>query len=135
MRLILIPFILMPLLSHSQALETYRWKNRILLLCEKQEELSRSRKQIGMFSKVKKEMEERQLLLLIYDGRNLRDENTEVLASTRVGLLKEDFEGVLLIGKDGGVKFESDFFVTPEAILGLIDSMPMRRAEMRRKND
>ncbi len=135
MRLFLIALLLMPLLTHSQALETYRWKNRILLLCEKREDLSRSRSQIAMFREVTKEVEERQLLLLVYDGKHLRDRNNKVLTNTKMQLIKSDFEGVLLIGKDGGIKYESDFYVTPEIIFEIIDSMPMRKAEMRRKND
>ncbi|MFC4174323.1 DUF4174 domain-containing protein [Microvirga sp. GCM10011540] len=37
----------------------------------------------------------------------------------------------LLIGKDGGVKRREHKPVTPAEIFGLIDTMPMRRAEMR----
>jgi hypothetical protein len=37
---------------------------------------------------------------------------------------------VLLIGKDGGVKLRSEQPVPVQDILGLIDSMPMRRQEM-----
>ncbi|MEL6305474.1 MAG: DUF4174 domain-containing protein, partial [Bacteroidota bacterium] len=44
--------------------------------------------------------------------------------------IKPDFEGVLLIGKDGGLKFQAPFPVDPKTIFDRIDSMPMRRAEM-----
>ena len=46
--------------------------------------------------------------------------------------IKPDFEGVLLIGKDGGLKFQEPFPVNPKTIFDRIDSMPMRRAEMRK---
>ncbi|TJZ93763.1 DUF4174 domain-containing protein [Paracoccus gahaiensis] len=36
---------------------------------------------------------------------------------------------VLLIGKDGGIKLDRDGPVTPDEIIALIDSMPMRRRE------
>lgn len=39
---------------------------------------------------------------------------------------------VLLIGKDGGVKLARDQAVAPAEIIALIDSMPMRRREMRK---
>lgn len=40
---------------------------------------------------------------------------------------------LLLIGKDGGEKLRSVKPVKTELIFGLIDSMPMRQREMRRK--
>lgn len=39
---------------------------------------------------------------------------------------------VLLVGKDGGVKFRSARPVRAEELFALIDTMPMRRQEMRR---
>jgi hypothetical protein len=40
---------------------------------------------------------------------------------------------VLLVGKDGGVKLRRDRLVSPSGIIALIDTMPMRQEEMRRK--
>lgn len=42
---------------------------------------------------------------------------------------------VLLIGKDGGVKLRSDEPVTTAELFSLIDSMPMRRREMRESQE
>jgi hypothetical protein len=131
----LITVILMPLLNAAQGLEAYRWKNRILLLCEKGEDFSLSKSQIGRFGDVVKEAEERQLLLLVFDGISMRDRYLRVLTRADITLPAANFQGVLLIGKDGGVKYKSDFFVDPESIFEIIDSMPMRRAEMRQKPD
>jgi hypothetical protein len=39
---------------------------------------------------------------------------------------------VLLIGKDGGVKFRATRPVAAEELFALIDTMPMRRQEMKR---
>lgn len=38
----------------------------------------------------------------------------------------------VLIGKDGGVKWRAEAPVTPAAVFGVIDAMPMRQNEMRR---
>ena len=43
-----------------------------------------------------------------------------------------DFK-VVLIGLDGGIKYESRTFEPAEAYYGLIDRMPMRRAQMRKR--
>ena len=45
---------------------------------------------------------------------------------------KLTYSGVVLIGKDGGVKLRNDFGVAPQKIFDLIDGMPMRRAEIRK---
>jgi hypothetical protein len=42
---------------------------------------------------------------------------------------------VILIGKDGGEKLSREEGTTLGEIFGLIDTMPMRRREMRRKTD
>jgi hypothetical protein len=39
----------------------------------------------------------------------------------------------LLVGKDGGVKLSSGRAISANRLFGLIDSMPMRRKEMRRR--
>ena len=125
----------MPILSFSQELRDYRWKNRILLLCETGEELDRSREQIEMFSPFTREMNDRQLLILVYDGKLLRNADLHPQSVNFEPKRDERFEGVLLIGKDGGVKLKSAFFVDPREIFEIIDSMPMRRAEMKNKGE
>lgn len=40
---------------------------------------------------------------------------------------------LILIGKDGGEKFHSDEPVTLQQLYGLIDAMPMRKAEIKTK--
>lgn len=44
---------------------------------------------------------------------------------------KTEFE-VVLIGLDGGIKLRQNEILQTEKLFSLIDSMPMRRAEMRR---
>jgi len=118
----------------SQDLKDYRWKNRVLLLCEPGKNLEKSKKQIGLFMAHPAEMADRDLVLLIYDGRVIRDQEFQIISLKASSIPEKGFEGVLLLGKDGGIKLKSPFLVKPITIFDLIDSMPMRRAEMRRKN-
>ena len=46
-----------------------------------------------------------------------------------------DTFGVWLVGKDGGTKLSETKPVTTEKFFSLIDAMPMRRAEMRRRRN
>jgi len=47
--------------------------------------------------------------------------------------VKQDRFQVILVGKDGTVKLRSDKPVNAPELFGLIDAMPMRQDEMRRK--
>ena len=49
--------------------------------------------------------------------------------------LKKDFNGLLLIGKDGRLKLWEKYVVEPQVLFALVDSMPMRRAEMKRRQE
>ena len=67
-----------------------------------------------------------------------------LIASARSGMAERDlnlteiigkrphFE-IVLIGKDGGEKFSSPEPITPDRLFEIIDAMPMRRDEMRRR--
>jgi hypothetical protein len=57
-------------------------------------------------------------------------ENPEI--AERFGLADAGFT-LLLIGKDGGEKLRSGEVVSPDRLIRLIDSMPMRKDEMRRR--
>ncbi len=50
----------------------------------------------------------------------------------RFGVGRDQFRA-LLVGKDGGVKLSASNAIGAERLFGLIDSMPMRRQEMRRR--
>ncbi|NNK12457.1 MAG: DUF4174 domain-containing protein [Flavobacteriaceae bacterium] len=134
-KLLLIFVLLINYTMYSQDLSSYRWKNRILLLCDSGEGLEKSKSQLKLFRSYQKELEERDLIILIYDGNTIKDQKFRTVSGASKKEIKFDQEGLYLIGKDGGVKLESGFYTDPIAIFDLIDSMPMRRAEMRRKNN
>ena len=77
-----------------------------------------------IFEKKQSHLEERDMLLL-----NRQSKSPDLAGFS----LATNFEGVLLIGKDGGIKLQKPFFVESQVICDLVDSMPMRRAEMRSK--
>ena len=47
--------------------------------------------------------------------------------------IQENNFTVILIGKDGGEKHRTNALLSPQALFALIDVMPMRKAEMKRK--
>ena len=124
MRLVLLICLLTFFNAKAQNLDKYLWKNRVILIFENTNGSEQAIKQKSMFAKETTKMDDRAIILL--KGNN----------ELKLDLgFKKDFQGVVLIGKDGGVKFSGDFLVKPETLFSLIDGMPMRKAEIRRKGD
>ena len=132
--------LLLPMFSTSflnaQSLEDYQWKNRIVLLIENSESSGEMKEQLKKFQSSKKEMKERDLLLLLVTIRSVLSEDGSPTTLDREKILKQfrispKFNGVALIGKDGGLKLKQPFLIAPQKVYDLIDSMPMRKNEMR----
>ena len=81
-------------------------------------------------------LEERDAVWFVLDDELLVTNFPGTVAPAFAGDLRESVSGdrpVLLIGKDGGVKSSSSD-LDLDALFGLIDRMPMRRQEMRRRD-
>ena len=104
--------------SFGQELHQYRWQNRIILISgDTESSVFQKQTQILNQENLKQSLAERKLLVIT------NDQNAK----------QEDFN-LKLIGLDGGEKLNSSEFVNPQIIFDLIDSMPMRRSEMKRKS-
>lgn len=119
--------------TYSQDLGGYQWKNRIILLKDNNLDSDWLQAQLKRLKSNSKELLEREIVLLLLTDNSVYDEKrtkTELQADSIVakyGL--SDFEGLVLIGKDGGTKLKEEFIVSTSAIIELIDSMPMRIRE------
>ena len=102
-------------------LEQYQWKNRILLL--NADDVDQSAAQMQRFLDSQAECEERDLIIF---------EITEGEVSRKFGFNKTVFS-MVLIGKDGGVKKRFSSLTEMSEVFEIIDSMPMRRREMKQK--
>ena len=120
------------------SLEDLRWQYRVILIFARDQYLSNALNNLDEF---KAEIEERDIAWFVlddnmlhtnYDGRLEDNLRQELMDSYFTPLPAET--AVRLIGKDGTVKSRS-IDLDLEATFGLIDRMPMRRAEMRRKSD
>jgi len=111
-------------------LESMQWKKRVVLVyCPKVSD-AEFKLQKKWLSEVGKDIMERDLTVI---------DCVEAHLSTEDALhLKERFKYTpdhfcfWLIGKDGEIKLISNKPVKPEQLFGLIDSMPMRRQEMKK---
>ena len=127
------------LLNHSTAvsqdLEDYQWKNRIILLKDNNLSSDLLQKQLMQFEIKKDELDEQNVLVFcliestVYDSKLVKTSLEAKTLTSQYAL--SDFKGLLLLGKDGGIKLKKEFIVKPSEIFKLIDGMPMRIIEMR----
>ena len=114
-------------------LNRYRWQNRILMVLTDDETIASRQKDIldqdidGVL--------DRDLVVFGLSGEGTPYlEDTDVdLNRVRDGLSLEDDDKIVLLGKDGAVKGKWGTPVTTDELFTLIDAMPMRKEEMRRK--
>lgn len=123
----------------AQDIRQYQWKNRLLLLFAPSSESATFKKQYDHLTNKQEEVTERDLLIFQlfllggqYDNGILTKEESQKLYK-RYEVPRDAFT-LLLIGKDGGLKLRRSEFTEVNDIFNLIDSMPMRQAEMRRRN-
>lgn len=117
----------------SQDLEAYQWKNRVILLKDANLDSDWLQAQLKRLKSNAQELLEREVLLFlvneagVYDGMLTKTELQADSIITKFGL--SNFEGLVLIGKDGETKLKEEFIVHTSDILELIDSMPLRMME------
>jgi hypothetical protein len=114
-----------------------KWKHRVLLVFAQQPDASSA---LANLNELAPEIEERDIAWFLMEGENLHSNYAGAVSDgLRMQLLERYFtprpeqNRVVLIGKDGGIKSQGpDLDLV--ATFGLIDQMPMRRAELRREN-
>ncbi|NHF60792.1 DUF4174 domain-containing protein [Flavobacteriaceae bacterium TP-CH-4] len=124
--------------THAQELADYQWSNRILVLVDTDHRSKALQSQLRLLQESSDDLVDRDLIIFLVDNTQIRNAKGEPIPMDREKVLKtiqvkNDFSGVVLIGKDGGVKFKETFQVAPQQVFDLIDSMPMRRSELRNK--
>ena len=102
-------------------LNQYLWKNRIILTFADDEDHPD-------LIKLKAEMKENNCEILNRDLLHLHLSN-DGKTGNHITTGDQSFR-ILLIGKDGGIKYESNQYVSLIKLFKLIDSMPMRQDEM-----
>lgn len=117
----------------AQELGDLRWQHRILLLMDPHES-PLCDQQLKILRGHTAAFQERDLLLFVFNGKNLLDEQGRVSPIGVKEVPNPSYEGVILIGKDGGVKLRKPFTVEAQLIFDRIDAMPMRKAEIRDGN-
>jgi hypothetical protein len=119
-------------------LNEYRWKNRLVLIFAPSIEDSFYLKQKSEFKVKVAELIDRDIIMIELLEAGISTIAEIPLNNEQQSFLRKKFEVIddfvfILIGKDGTVKLRSQEPVSSEDLFSLIDSMPMRKEEMRRK--
>lgn len=113
------------------SLEILQWQQRIILL-KRSDNCSDL---LSLLTKEQDSISERDIVWFFLCNDDVSTNYSEALSDTfyehiNSNYFNEKKSGTILIGKDGSIKRSSDgFLLSP--LFDLIDSMPMRRAEMR----
>ena len=120
-------------------LNSFKWKNRLLFVFASSEE---DRFYLALKEEIARqgmEIRDRDLLVFEVFEKGESRLGKERLSSGQVLALRKHLSVpsgqfmIILIGKDGGEKLRQDRLVELKEIFGIIDAMPMRQQEMRKK--
>jgi len=117
----------------SQELTDFKWQKRILLIIDTTNDLPARDLQPNMFVARNKEMKERDLVLFVCSGQQVLDKDGMITNINPNNVSYGEFQGVILIGKDGCVKLTKNYIVDANEVFDLIDQMPIRRSEMKNR--
>lgn len=118
-------------------LNSYQWKNRLLLVFAPSESSESYQQQIQLFQEQKAGFSERDLVVVEMFTENVGRVENKTLDQADVAQVRKQFNiapqefRTILIGKDGTSKLSDNQPVKPEVIFQKIDAMPMRQQEMR----
>ena len=121
-------------------LTQFQWKNRLLLIFAPDDNDSLFKKLQSEIITQEAEVEDRDLVVFEVLERSPSRMNRALLDQSKVESIRRHFSVpqrsfiVILIGKDGGIKLKRNDQIDLETIFELIDSMPMRKDEIRQKN-
>jgi len=117
-------------------LDSYRWKNRLFLIFAGSIADENFRAQTAILTKNWEGCLDRDLVVfpMLKEGKidfgEKIDDNEQKELREKYRVTPEKFK-VMLIGKDGGDKMSSDTPISAAKLFSVIDTMPMRQAEMR----
>lgn len=125
--------------AEEAPLETYRWAKRVLLVFAPHADSALYQRQQQMLLVGEHGLNERDMvvILVLKGAVSMEEPPTAHVSAVELrdayGVLPHEFQ-VVLIGKDGGLKLRREQPISLADLFSLIDTMPMRKQEMRRRS-
>lgn len=115
----------------AQNISDFKWKNRIIVLYENDTNANEVKSALEIIDTNASKYTERDIRVFVYKDDVFYNTNRKATGIKKSDILPEIFKGYILIGKDGGIKVKAPYPFNLENLFLLIDSMPMRKSEMR----
>lgn len=116
----------------------HRWKERVIVAFASGDQ-TELENQLANLIDSWDELLERDLVVYHTSIKYKEDDRLRFLSKEQASWFVQEYDAkdpqYLLIGKDGGVKRRRNKKMDLQSIFALIDGMPMRKAEMKRKRD
>jgi hypothetical protein len=118
--------------SLPERIKAQRWQKRVVVLCAPTAQTPDLAQQKASMASASAQVETRDILVLEAVEAELSTAEKQYVRQN-LGVTPGGF-AVVLIGKDGSVKRKDNKPIDPKVLFQTIDTMPMRRQEMRGKN-
>ena len=125
-------FLLFCLPVKAQDLLSHRWEERVLVIYSANLDDRSAQEQLALFKSTQAELEDRAMVVYHITNEGYRFNFSPELKSYDSEDEEFDFK-VILLGLDGGIKYESSTIEPAQVYYDLIDRMPMRRSQMRKR--
>lgn len=116
----------------SQNLEDLQWKKRVIVIYAPSFDNKQAQEQRTLLKADLEKFEDYKLSIIEYTSKGKREDFGIISIKPTTDDIK-NFK-IVLIGLDGGVKFESNTVQPSQKFFDLINTMPMRRNELRGNN-
>lgn len=124
----------------AQGIDRYQWKQRLLLLFTPDMTHSEFERQLYWLGDYSEEMADRQLLVLRITPEETYQADGTLFNQARTEWFYHYYDAdprnftAILVGLDGQEKYRSiGLAITPQELFTLIDQMPMRQTQIRRR--
>ena len=131
--------------TYGQAIQKHLWKERVVLIISANKDSDLLERQMIEFTDLNGFIERKLVCYYLlpnafrYIDNNHQDYNLSWQSNS--GKLYEEYAdpdesfSIILVGLDGGIKMRRHTTVSQKDLFRLIDSMPMRQAELRKKSN
>ncbi|MBC6606562.1 DUF4174 domain-containing protein [Hymenobacter sp. BT188] len=119
-------------LSLAERIKAQRWQKRLVILYAPTAESVELKQQKASMAAAHEQVKARDMLIIEAIETSLSPSEKQYVRQT-LGIKPGGF-AVVLIGKDGGVKRKETEPINSKVLFETIDTMPMRRQEMREKD-
>ena len=123
----------------AQDISGHKWKNRVLIILSDEDSRDQLDQQVNILQNDPEGLTDRKLVIYSVKGDTYRkgiNSNEWVHGSNTLESFKdsENHFKVILMGLDGGIKINQSEVLSLDELFSTIDAMPMRRNELRTRN-